>query len=164
MKLGECTICEEVGINMKVYPTDEQTYCAQCKRELLLPTWSGIHIFSADNDISPGDIPTDLLALGKPSPLEAMMLATVHSVIRIYKVRRYGQYKGGKVHVINFPQDPTEVFHIIPRLPHELPLAGLRVKGLEGIQRQDQQARLKDFEINILRVRAWMDYLCQHNR
>ncbi|KAF8424535.1 hypothetical protein EV426DRAFT_598374, partial [Tirmania nivea] len=81
-----------------------------------------------------------------------MMLATIHPVIRIYKVRGYGQYKGGKVHVINFPQDLSEVFHIIPRLPHELPLAVLR------------QARLKDFEINIPRVWAWMNYLCQHNR
>lgn len=58
-----------------------------------------------------------------------MMLALIHPVIQVYKVRGFGQFKGGKVHVINFPPHPTDVFHIISRLPHELPVIILRVRN-----------------------------------
>ena len=82
-------------------------------------SWAGVHAFSEANDMSPGVIPLQLCERGKLTPIEAMILALIHPVIRVYKVRGYGQYKGGKVHVINFPQNPTEVFHTIPRLPHD---------------------------------------------
>ena len=69
-------------------------------------------------------------------------------------------YGGGKVHIINFSQS-TEVFHIIPRLPQEFPVVILRV--LNPNQNQDaHQQRLKDFEVNVNRVKVWMQYLCQH--
>ncbi|KAF8424312.1 hypothetical protein EV426DRAFT_712069 [Tirmania nivea] len=72
--------------------------------------------------MSLGVMPVQLSILGKPTVMEVMILTLIHPVIRIYKVRGYGQYKGGKVHVINFPQDLTEVFHIIPQLLEEIPM------------------------------------------
>ncbi|RPB22474.1 hypothetical protein L211DRAFT_884760 [Terfezia boudieri ATCC MYA-4762] len=94
--------------------------------------------------MSPSDELPELAVLGIPSPMETMMLALVHPVIRVYKVRGFGQHNGGKLHVINFPQDPTEVFHIIPRLPHELPVMVLRVwDGATG-NAQEQQTLVRD--------------------
>ena len=87
-------------------------------------------MYSEVNDMSPGDIPIQLSQQGQLSPIEAMMLALVHPVIRVYKVHGFGQFKGGKIHVINFPQNPTEVFHVIPQLPHELPVEILRVRNM----------------------------------
>ncbi|RPB23851.1 hypothetical protein L211DRAFT_849464 [Terfezia boudieri ATCC MYA-4762] len=55
--------------------------------------------------MSPSDELPELAVLGIPSPMETMILALVHPVIRVYKVRGFGQYKGGKLHVINFPQE-----------------------------------------------------------
>ena len=155
--LPECYICEETRINMQGQVMNGQFSCDRCLREIQSVKWTGVHMYSEANDMSPGNIPPQLLQQGPLTPIEAMMLALVHPVIRVYKVRGFGQFKGGKGHVINFPQNPTEVFHIIPRLPHELPVVILRV-------RNSVQQRLADFEVNVARVRIWMDFLCEHNR
>lgn len=89
-----------------------------------------------------------------------MILALVHPIIRVYKVKGFGQCKGGKVHVVNFPQSPTEIFHIIPRLPHEIPMVVLKVKNSNGTV---PEVSIKDFDINVHRIHTWMKYLCQHN-
>ena len=135
-------------------------YYERCYKEKCSQNWKGIHAYSAQNDMSPGAIPQELYLRGKITPIEAMILALVHPIIRVYKVRGYGQYKGGKVHVINFPQNPVQVFHIIPRLPHELPVIILRVRNPNGTAAQQP---IKDFEIDIHKVQVWMQYLCQHN-
>ncbi|RPB20279.1 hypothetical protein L211DRAFT_533348 [Terfezia boudieri ATCC MYA-4762] len=89
--------------------------------------------------MSPSDELPELAVLGIPSPMETMMLALVHPVIQVYKVRGFGQHKAGKLHVINFPQDLTEVFHIIPSLLYELLVMVLRVwDGATGNAREQQ--------------------------
>ena len=70
----------------------------------------GVHVYSEVNDISPRAMPGELCGYGKLTFMEAMILALVHPVIRVYKVRGYGQFKGGKVHLINFPQNPQKSF------------------------------------------------------
>lgn len=75
-----------------------------------------------------------------------MILALVHPIIRVYKVKVSGQFKGGRVHVVIFPQSPTEIFHIIPRLPHEIPVVVLKVKNSKGIA---PHVLIKDFEIDM---------------
>ena len=87
-------------------------------------------------DMSPGAMPEELCEYGKLTPMEAMILALVHPVIRVYKVRGY---KGGKVHIINFPQNP--------RLLQELPVVILHVRNPNQNQDAPQQ-RLKDFELS----------------
>ena len=75
-----------------------------------------------------------------------MILALVHPIIRVYKVKGFGLFKVGKVHVVNFPQSLTEIFHIIPRLPHETPMVVLKVKNSKGIA---PHVLIKDFEIDM---------------
>lgn len=122
LHITECFICEQAEVGFKIKAVDASSLCDRYLREEANICWLGIHKFSVQNKISPGFIPQVLLGEGKLSPIEAIMLALVHLVIQVYKVQEYGQYKGGKVHVSNFFENPPKVFHIIPRLPHELPV------------------------------------------
>jgi hypothetical protein len=61
---------------------------------------------------------------GPPSVVEAMLLARVNPLVRVYQFHQHGQYKGGKTHVINFEQDVQAAFNVIPRLPSELSRVG----------------------------------------
>lgn len=158
--IWECLVCEESGINLPGKYRDLTFICDSCLRERDSKNWSGIYKYSQANDMSPGDIPRQLSVCGRLTPIEAMILALVHPIIRVYKVKGFGQFKGGKVHVVNFPQSPTEIFHVIPRLPHEVPIIVLKVKGPNGTT---PQVSIKDFEINVYRMHTWIQYLCKHN-
>ncbi|RPB27256.1 hypothetical protein L211DRAFT_866121 [Terfezia boudieri ATCC MYA-4762] len=79
--INECSICEEARVGMKIKIVDGSSICERCLREKANKSWLGIHKFSVQNEMSPGDIPQVLLGEGKLSPIEAMMLALVHPVI-----------------------------------------------------------------------------------
>ncbi|KAF8425178.1 hypothetical protein EV426DRAFT_596623 [Tirmania nivea] len=75
LKFAECSKCEEAGIGMKIRVVGDIKNC-ECERTAL--SWAGTYKFSAENDMSPSEIPLELDVLGTPTPMETMMLALVH--------------------------------------------------------------------------------------
>lgn len=56
-------------------------------------------MYSKDNNMDPGDVPEEL----KLSYLEEQLIAKIHPIVSVFKIKNH-QY-GYKGHVINFPQD-----------------------------------------------------------
>ncbi|RPA93429.1 hypothetical protein L873DRAFT_1853490 [Choiromyces venosus 120613-1] len=102
---------------------DIQKACNCCYNQILNQIkYRGIPVFSKLNDMDPGEIPSILKDLGDLTPIECMLLAHVHPIVKVYQVRGE-QWKMGSAHVINFFQDVTVPFRTIPRLPLEVPIA-----------------------------------------
>ncbi|KAF8432528.1 hypothetical protein BGX38DRAFT_1225637 [Terfezia claveryi] len=75
ISIAKCAICEEVGIDLKVCNVDGIVACQRCIRERSHQGWSETYRFSAQSDMSPGAMPVQLSTLGKPTAMEAMILA-----------------------------------------------------------------------------------------
>lgn len=106
--------------------------------------------FSDRNKMDPGPRPPELEGL---TFLEQQLIARVHPVVCVYKIR--GHQYGYSGNVISFPQDVQEV---ASALPH-------RVQDLDSIivVRKHDSAGHVDFRVRSGRVRAALVWLRDHN-
>ncbi|KAK3919299.1 ATP-dependent DNA helicase [Frankliniella fusca] len=110
--------------------------------------------FTAANRMDPGIVPPELQGL---THIEQQLIARVHPVLSVYKVRG-GQY-GYSGNIINFPQD---VQQLATALPHRLAdlnsVITVRTQGVEGAEGH------VDFKVRAGRVRAALVWLKEHHR
>ncbi|KAK3922297.1 ATP-dependent DNA helicase [Frankliniella fusca] len=110
--------------------------------------------FTAANRMDPGIVPPELQGL---THIEQQLIARVHPVLSVYKVRG-GQY-GYSGNIINFPQD---VQQLATALPHRLAdlnsVITVRTQGVEGAEGH------VDFKVRAGRVRAALVWLKDHHR
>ncbi|KAK3922031.1 ATP-dependent DNA helicase [Frankliniella fusca] len=133
--------------------------CPNCRRAVmtergeLAPGCRGgrCRKFSADNLMYPGEVPAELQGL---TYIEQQLIARVHPVVSVYKVRG-GQY-GYSGNIINFPQDVQGLASTLPhRLADLTSLITVRTQGAEGHV---------DFKVRAGRVRAALVWLKHHHR
>ncbi|RPA89316.1 hypothetical protein L873DRAFT_1849364 [Choiromyces venosus 120613-1] len=119
MQLATCFMCNESHLNSIQHPLPIG-YLTSIREEFNLRNRDiQKAFFSKLNDMDPGEIPSILKDLGELTPIECMLLARVHPIVKVYRVRGE-QWKMGSAHVINFFQDVTVPFRTIPRLPLEV--------------------------------------------
>ncbi|RPA95927.1 hypothetical protein L873DRAFT_1845751 [Choiromyces venosus 120613-1] len=69
---------------------DIQKACNRCYNQILNQTkYRGIPVFSKLNDMDPGEIPSILKDLGDLTPIECMLLARVHLIVKVYRVDNF---------------------------------------------------------------------------
>ncbi|RPA97710.1 hypothetical protein L873DRAFT_1918419 [Choiromyces venosus 120613-1] len=174
MQLATCFVCNESHLNSIQHPLpisyltsireefnlrnrDIQKACNRCYNQILNQTkYRGIPVFSKLNDMDPGEIPSILKDLGDLTPIECMLLARVHPIVKVYRVRGE-QWKMGSAHIINFFQDVTVPFRTIPRLLLEVPIVIVR-------KTHQWLPLYKDFKVSIPHLQSWIQFLKQSNR
>ncbi|KAE8739488.1 hypothetical protein FOCC_FOCC015019 [Frankliniella occidentalis] len=107
--------------------------------------------FSATNFMDPGEVPPELQGL---TYIEQQLIARVHPVVSVYKVRG-GQY-GYSGNIINFPQDVQQLASALPhRLADLSSVITVRTQGAEG---------QVDFKVRAGYVRRALVWLKANNR
>jgi hypothetical protein len=112
--------------------------------------------FSKENNMDPGIVPTELSDL---TYLEQQLIARIHPVVSVYKIR--GHQLGYHGHVINFPQNikdfATKLPHLIPDLTSVL---AVRMKN----QQSDASFSIVDFHVRAQKVKDALIWLKANNR
>lgn len=135
--------------------------CTNCRERVLYPSKSlkgnpcnkcrkHPSKFTAVNNMDPLDVPTELSCL---SPIEVQLIAAVHPVISVYRVK--GQQYAYHGQVINFPQD---VQGFATRLPHDP-----KILSSILIVRRGNNEQYSDFSVNRKRVCDALHWLQANN-
>ena len=146
LEMSICDICLERSHTKKTQLQGTQRICTRCKRDKNTPK-----IYSSDNKMDPGPVPTELLGL---TQVEEMLISAVMPMMSIYRLP-YGQY-GYSGHVINFPQDVLSFARTLPRLPSQLDVVVVRKQGVDQTHR--------DFRVRRTAVEQALRYLVTHNK
>ena len=146
LEMSVCDICLERSHTKKTQLQGTQRICTRCKRDKNTPK-----IYSSDNKMDPGPVPTELLGL---TQVEEMLISAVMPMMSIYRLP-YGQY-GYSGHVINFPQDVLSFARTLPRLPSQLDVVVVRKQGVDQTHR--------DFRVRRTVVEQALRYLVTHNK
>ena len=125
-KLGVCTRCRKYD-DKKVNP------------------------FTSENNMDPKEVPFELKDL---SMVEEQLIAMVHPVISVYRIR--GQQYGYSGQVINFPQQVSDIAQKLPRPISEL-------SSVLIVRRQNATGYV-DFRVRRDKVKLALQYLKLHNR
>ncbi|KAF2221256.1 hypothetical protein BDZ85DRAFT_283331 [Elsinoe ampelina] len=147
-KMEYCTTCKERWFDMG--PNVVTGICARCtRRDTSIPDDNGPLLFSADNDMDPGDIPTELPVL---TQAEEMLIARVHVHIELYQIRgQQWKYRG---HIIIFLQNVGQVWDQLPLLPKDLQIVIIKPADLGQDQTERQFKGLRRAA-----VRSWLIFL-----
>ena len=95
----QCTIFKETWPTKQNLSKDPARYvCHRCTRDKKLP-----QVYSAENDMDPGIVSTQLEGLTQIGQIEEMLIARVCPIMSVY--RKHGGHRGYKGHVLNLPQD-----------------------------------------------------------
>ena len=116
-------VCNEAWPTQTCLNYDTSTFaCTHCKRDK-----HSIKLFSAENDMLPGEVPLPLQGL---SQLEEMLIARACPIMCIY--RKHGGQRGYKGHVVTLPQDIQEFLTHLPCYVDQLPVLLLRRTGQDN--------------------------------
>lgn len=135
-----CTVCLE-----RVLQPRSAAYGDPCSKCLKHPLR-----YTAANNMDPSDVPLQLSTL---SPTEVQLIASVHPVISVYKVK--GQQYAYNGQVINFPQDVRE---FASKLPHSL-----RTLSSVLVVRRGTNERFSDFNVSRIKVYEALRWLRENN-
>ncbi|MCL7044102.1 hypothetical protein MKW94_009965, partial [Papaver nudicaule] len=106
---GHCVECKTKFLDL---PVDEGI-CKFCKKDKMdHPEGS---LYSAENNMDPREVPIQLSRL---TPLECLLIARVHPMFSVYRVK--GQQYKYSGNVINFVQDVKEIARVLPYKPGDL--------------------------------------------
>ena len=83
--------------------------------------------FSKENFMIPSAVPDELCGL---TQVEEMLIAGALPIMHIY-IKSGGQ-RGYSGHIINLPQNISELAHFLPRYPKDLSIIVVKAKGKEG--------------------------------
>jgi hypothetical protein len=115
--------------------------------------------FSADNEMDPGPVPTQLTGEYALTQVEQMLIARVHCFVEVRQVRgSQFRYRG---HVVNFLNNTGKVYNRLPLLPSDLDIIIIRPAGYRRHPKMRKQFR-KDFRVRKHVVRRWLEHLKQH--
>ncbi|KAK3922585.1 ATP-dependent DNA helicase [Frankliniella fusca] len=119
--------------------------CLKCKKKVMKSCYDkdrcqDCHLFTNANGMDPGDLPEQLTDL---SFVEQQLIAKVHPVVSVYRIRKGEQLKySGQV--INFPQNVQEICNVLPQTVQTLQsILTIRVEGSDGY---------KDFQVRRQKV------------
>ena len=104
----ECTTCPRKFPDLKLV-SGKCEFCSNAR---------GRVIFTIENDMDPGMVPPVLQNLLNLTIIEEILIARVHPVISLYKIR--GNQTAYSGNVINFRQDITHLFSSLPPSPSDI--------------------------------------------
>lgn len=150
-KLEFCLRCRERWFGMKL---TRGGVCDRCRRvdSSVAGDPSSPFLYSADNQMDPGDVP-DLPEL---TEIEEQLIARVHVAVQVRQVR--GQQYKYSGHVVNFLRDTARVYNELPLLPADLDIVVLRPSNANSDERLNRQFR-QDCRVRRGAVSVWLDYL-----
>ncbi|CAG2208487.1 unnamed protein product [Mytilus edulis] len=137
-----CNICKERKIDMKMAKENECKHCHLDK--------SPIKLFSAENNMDPKHIPSELADL---TVVEQQLICRISPCINIHMLGHGGIASGG--HCVTFPQEVNEPAKIFQRLPEEINVIRVRKQGKNGTS--------KDFVVRRLKIQTALLFLKQYN-
>ncbi|XP_026422477.1 uncharacterized protein LOC113318524 [Papaver somniferum] len=109
IRWGRCEECKTTFLDIPA-----KWICNFCEKDKNQHP-GGVLLFSEANNMDPGDEPDKLSRL---SDLEKLLIARVHPMISVYRVKGQ-QYKYGG-NVINFVRDVNEISKVLPHKPSDL--------------------------------------------
>ena len=138
-----CIICKRRWFNLQIV----NDVCKNCRKCIEKSTFNR---FTKQNYMDPGILPEELKGL---SYVEEMLIALVHPVISVYRIKG-GQY-GYSGHVINFQQN-------IQQLATSLPNSIKSICSLIVIRRENADG-YTDFIVNRKRIEIALKWLIENN-
>ena len=127
--------------------------CARCRRVDKNCGASDPGLFTAENMLYPGLVPSALPAL---TSVEEMLIARVHVFIEVRQVR--GQQFKYKGHVVNFLQNTGHIYDTLLLLPKDLNMVLIRPSNAADNPQLDRQFR-RDYRVRQGAVRSWLSFL-----
>lgn len=115
-KFGFCETCKERRLEMKMASA---TLCSRCSRDN-----SVVPMFSAANNMDPGEVPVQLANL---TIIEQQLICRLSPAIQVHMLKHGGIAANG--HCVTFPQNVNEPSQILPKLPSEINLIRVRKQG-----------------------------------
>ena len=115
-KINHCSVCHERRIEMKMSTSN---ICKRCYNDK-----GQIKMFSTENNMTPGNIPTELQDL---SLIEQQLISRISPCINVHLLKHGGIGSSG--HCVTFPQNVNEPAQIFPRLPSEISVIKVRKQG-----------------------------------
>ena len=114
-RFSYCDVCKERRLEGK----GTGNMCTRCRRDKKVPrVWSG------ENNMDPLPLPVELSGM---SDAEQMLIARLAPNVHVHMLRHGGI--ASKEHCIAFPQAVQEPATILPRLPAEVDIIGVRRQG-----------------------------------
>jgi hypothetical protein len=157
LQLEYCATCHRKWFDLQVI----QAECKNCRQDRLLHRGQQpyIPLFSAANNLDPGEVPPELPTL---TYIEEMLIARVHIFMEV-RQHRGVQYKY-KGHICHFVSNVGKVYSRLPLLPQDLDILILKppsseADNQESVQRQFQ----KDYKVRRSVVYTWLQYLTAHH-
>ena len=141
----QCNICHETWPT-RVNSSEFVYICIRCKRDK-----HEVKLFSADNDMNPGEVPPSLEGL---TQVEEMLIARAHPIMSVY--HRKGGQRGYSGHAINLPQDIQGFLNELPCHISDLPLLVIWQQGSNDTR--------KDWIVRRDRVLAALLWLRDNNK
>lgn len=135
-----CEVCHETWPT-RVSLTTEMYVCNRCKRDKRTPK-----LFSAENDIHPGQVPPWLENL---TQIDEMLIARASPIMCVYR-KKDGQ-RGYSGHVLNLPQDVQGFLDKLPCNVSQLPVLVVRRHGSDNTHKDCRVRRA-----NVLTALQWL--------
>lgn len=137
-----CSVCKERRSNM---PMASENMCQRCLRDKNM-----VKMFSHENNMDPGPVPTELQDL---SITEQQLICRIAPAIHVHMLKHGGIAASG--HCVTFPQSINEPSQILPKRPHEINIIKVIKPG-----KNDSS---KDFRVRRYSVQSALEWLKANN-
>ncbi|KAF7307266.1 ATP-dependent DNA helicase [Mycena indigotica] len=144
LEIGRCSGCREEGFDVQLKTA---MLCKRCDAD-----HGEVKKWSTDNNTNPGPIPPELQNL---TDLEEMLIARVKTVMQVRYTK--GRQLCYKDHIVNLPQNITEIATKLPRLPEDVDIVIIRRDGVDLSQHVDYVVRRE-------KVRKALEYKITHDK
>jgi hypothetical protein len=119
--------------------------CLRCSKDK-----QNIKMFSAANNMDPGEVPNELANL---SVIEQQLICRIAPCINVHMLNHGGIASSG--YCVTFPQEINEPAKIFPRLPHEINIIKVKKHG--------KNDTCKEFRVRRFKVEHALQWLKLHN-
>ena len=141
-KFNFCEICKERRLQQKM---KSQTVCVRCSSDK-----HEIKMFSSENSMDPGDVPSELSDM---SIVEQQLICRLSPAIHVHMLVHGGVAANG--HCVTFPQHVNEPAKILPKLPSDIDVI--------RVTRQGKNNKSKDFRCRRFKVQHALEWLKNNN-
>lgn len=107
-------------------------------------------MFSAENNMDPGEVPLELSNL---TVIEQQLICRIAPCINVHMLNHGGIASSG--HCVTFPQEINEPATIFPRLPHEI--------NIIKVKKQGKNHSSKEFRVRRFKIQQSLQWLKSNN-